>query len=114
VPEKDIFTEIKAQHSTENIWYSYKIAKAQGFKKIALATDPFQTKMTYGIARRRVKGIAFLPILEDTLRTLPHDTPSIDYQKYKVENFTSITESQNKFQRLMGTLGKHIKYSDKN
>jgi uncharacterized SAM-binding protein YcdF (DUF218 family) len=110
VPEKDILLEMKAQHSTENIWFGYKVAKGEGFKKIALATDPFQTKMLYGVARRRIKGIAFLPILLDTLKKLPQDTPTIDYQRYKIENFVPITESQNKFQRLKGTLGKRINY----
>lgn len=114
VPEKDIFIEDKALHSTENIWYGSKVAKANGFSTIALATDPTQTKLLYGLAKRRVKGLAFLPILFDTLETLPHDTPSIDYQPYKVENFISLPERQNKFQRLMGTLGKHIKYREKN
>jgi len=110
VPEENILLEMKAQHSTENIWFGYKVAKEQGFKKIALATDPFQTKMLYGVAKRRIKGIAFLPVIFDTLKKLPQDTPTIDYQKYKIENFVPITETQNKFQRLKGTLGKRINY----
>ena len=42
IPEQNIFTEEKAEHSTENLFYSYEIAKQMGFIKIALATDPFQ------------------------------------------------------------------------
>src|SRR5436190_21832411 len=40
-----VFTETKAEHSTENIYYSYKKARKMGFQNIALASDPFQTKM---------------------------------------------------------------------
>jgi uncharacterized SAM-binding protein YcdF (DUF218 family) len=110
VPDQAILLEMNARHSTENVWFGYKLAKGEGLKKIALATDPFQTKMLYGLARRRIKGIAFLPVLFDTIKKLPQDTPTIDYQKYKIENFIPITESQNKFQRLKGTLGKNIDY----
>ena len=42
VPSENIFTEERAQHSVENIYYSYRIAKEKGFEKIALATDAFQ------------------------------------------------------------------------
>ena len=42
VPRAHIYTEEQAEHSSENLYYSYKIAKENGFNKIALATDPFQ------------------------------------------------------------------------
>jgi uncharacterized SAM-binding protein YcdF (DUF218 family) len=45
IPKEDILTETKAEHSTENIYYSYKKAKLLGFDRIALASDPFQTKL---------------------------------------------------------------------
>ena len=35
IPEEHIFTDTNAEHSTENVYYSYLIAKKQGFKKIA-------------------------------------------------------------------------------
>src|SRR5947207_556375 len=45
IPKEHIYSEIKAEHSTENIYYSYKLAKKLGFKRIALASDAFQTKL---------------------------------------------------------------------
>lgn len=108
VPSEDIFVEDKAQHSTENIWYSYKLGKLLGYEKIALATDPFQTRMTYKFGKRRLKDLKYLPVLFDTLKTLPHNEPAIDYLPYQIENFIPITETQNFWYRLRGTMGKHI------
>ncbi len=47
VPAEDIIVEDKAQHSTENVWYGYKLDKSLGHDKIALCTDLLQTRMTY-------------------------------------------------------------------
>jgi hypothetical protein len=44
IPGEHIFNETRAEHSTENIYYSYIKCKELGFDKIALASDPFQTK----------------------------------------------------------------------
>ncbi|NPA67471.1 MAG: YdcF family protein, partial [Chlorobi bacterium] len=46
IPDSVIFTDTVAEHSTENLWYSFKLAKQKGFKKLALATDPVQNFMT--------------------------------------------------------------------
>ena len=44
VPKEHIFVEVNAEHSTENVYYSSLIAKKNGFRKIALATDKFQSR----------------------------------------------------------------------
>ena len=110
VPAEDIIIEDRAQHSTENIWYSYKLAKSLGYENIALATDPFQTRMTYRFGKRRIKPLKYLPVIFDTLRILPQETPEIDYQPYELKEFKSITETQSKWYRLRGTMGKHIDF----
>ncbi|MGZ3932695.1 MAG: YdcF family protein [Bacteroidia bacterium] len=112
VPEKDILTEEKAEHSTENIWYGNKLALSHGYTKIALATDPFQTNLMYRFVRRRTPDVAFLPVLFDTLRTLPHDTPVINYSSLKVEKFIALPDRESKWQRFRGTRGKHIKFKE--
>ena len=43
IPAEIIFTEENAEHSTENLYYSYQIAKNNNFTKIALASDPLQS-----------------------------------------------------------------------
>ncbi|MES2567317.1 MAG: YdcF family protein [Bacteroidota bacterium] len=112
VPAEDIIVEDKAQHSTENIWYSYKLAKSLGYQKIALSTDPFQTKMTYRFGKRRLKDLKYLPVIFDTLKTLPHNELVIDYHQYKINNFIPITETQSFWYRLNGTRGKHINFKE--
>lgn len=112
VPEENILVEDKAEHSTENLWYSYKLAKKNGLQNIALATDPFQTRMTYRFGKRRLKDLQYLPVIFDTLRTLPNPNPEINYKPYKIENFVPITERQSWWHRMKGTWGLNIKFKE--
>jgi uncharacterized SAM-binding protein YcdF (DUF218 family) len=114
VPRDKIITEEKAEHSTENLWYGWKLAKKRGFTSVALATDPFQSKMLWGFAKRRTKKqVQFLPVLIDTLKTLSHEAPKIEYAHLKVKDFKSIVEREGKWKRFKGTMGLNIDYSDK-
>ena len=110
VPTEDIIIEDKALHSTENVWYGYKLAKSLGLEKIALSTDPFQTRMTYRFGKKRLKDLKYLPVLFDTLKTLPHNVPEINFLPHKIENFVPITETQSFWYRFRGTMGKHIDF----
>lgn len=112
IPADDIIVEDKAQHSTENIWYGYKLAKVLGYQNVALSTDPFQTRMTYRFGKKRLKDLKYLPVIFDTLKTLPHTEPVINYQGYKVQNFVPITETQSFWYRFRGTMGKHINFKE--
>lgn len=113
VPREHILIEDKAEHSTENLWYGYKLAKEKGFKAIALCSDPFQSKMLYRFAKKRTKReVYFLPALFDTMRGLPHDTPVINYKALKIENFVPITQKCTKWQRFKGTMGRNINFRD--
>jgi uncharacterized SAM-binding protein YcdF (DUF218 family) len=113
VPRENVFIEDKAEHSTENLWYGYKLAKKKGFKSIALSSDPFQSKMLYRFAKRRThKEVKFLPVIIDTLRNLSHDEPKIDYKTLKLMEFTPITEKYSKWKRFKGTMGLNIKYKE--
>ena len=113
VPEEDILVEGKAQHSTENIWYSYKLGKSMGFEHMALSTDPFQTRLTYRFGKRRLKDLQYLPVIFDTLKTLPRLDPVIRYEAHKLDSFQSITETQSFWYRFRGTMGKHIDFKEK-
>lgn len=114
IPREHIFTETKAEHSTENIYYSYKKAKQLNFEKIALASDPFQTKLLRRFARKKVSAdLRLLPMVVDSLKkmnTFQFD-PQINYQKAFVTDFKSLPERQGFWKRLRGTRGLNI---DKN
>lgn len=116
VPEKHIFVEDKAEHSTENVWYGFKLAKKLGFQTVALCSDPFQTRLLHRFGKKRTKGLEFLPTLFDTLRTLSHDTPPIEYKQLKLDtaSFIPLPQRESKWRRLRGTWGKNINYKEKN
>ena len=111
IPKERIYVETKAEHSTENVYYSYKKAKLLGFQKIALASDPFQTKLLRRFARKRVsKDVRLIPFIIDTLKVIePEMTdPAIDYQQAFKNDFISITKRENFWKRLHGTRGGNL------
>lgn len=111
VNKENIFIEDKAEHSTENVYYSYCMAKKLGFTKIAIATDHYQSPLLMGFTKRRFKlPITHIPFVVDTLATVHTVHPKIDPSSAKLENFKSITETQTKRFRRRGTLGKNIKF----
>ncbi len=109
VKKNQIFIETNAQHSTENIYNSYCLAKKCGFTKIAVATDQFQSALLMGFTKRHFElPITHIPFVVDILSTIDDVTPLINADSAKVENFKSIVETQSKWQRLRGTQGKNI------
>jgi len=111
IPKEHIFTESKAEHSTENIYYSYKKAQKLNFKKIALASDPFQTRMLARFTRLNVsRDIDMIPALFDTLRAIvpEQDSIKIDPKEAFVSEFTPLTERKGFLSRFWGTLGKSV------
>lgn len=110
--QKDkIFIESQAQHSTENIFFSYCLARKKGFTKIAIATDQFQSTLLMGFTKRNfLLPITHIPILADTLSQINDVDIQINADSAKVENFKSILETQSKWFRFRGTQGKNIKF----
>lgn len=112
IPDSNIFLDTNAEHSSENVYYSYLIAKEQGFKKIALATDPFQAKSMKLMIKKHDLPIDMIPILFDTIRTIDRPEPKISPEIAIEEPFVSITERESFFKRARGTLGKHIMWHE--
>ncbi len=111
IPKEHIFTELKAEHSTENIYYSYIKSIKLGFKHIALASDPFQTRMLKSFVNRKVDhNIGLIPMVFDTLEALESTMidPVIDYNKAFVKNFIPLTEREGFWKRFKGTQGRSI------
>lgn len=114
IPKEHVFTETKAEHSVENLYYSYLKSKKLEFNSIALATDPYQAKQLKRFARVRISAeVGLIPIVFDTLRSM-HPVmidPVIDYQQAYNKNFVALTSRQSFWKRLRGTLGKNIDYN---
>lgn len=108
IPKAHICTEEKAQHSTENVYYSYRLAKEKGFKKLALATDPYQTSYMRKFIKKFELPIGQLPTVIDTLKVLDKYEPVIDPKPALVNNFVKLSDRENFFQRFKGTMGKYI------
>lgn len=113
VPADDVILEGRAQHSTENLWYGYKLARSLGYQSVALSTDPFQTRMVYRFGKRRLKDLQYLPVIFDTLRTIQRADPVISYETLRVDSFRPITETQSFWYRFRGTMGRHIDFTEK-
>lgn len=111
IPEENIFTETLAEHSTENVYYSYKKARQLGFQKIALATDPFQAKMLKRFTKKVVSPeVGIIPFVTDILEAMEKDMidPEIDFGKAFRTDFTSLPERKNMRERFRGTRGQNI------
>ncbi len=111
IPQENIYIENKAEHSTENIYYSFKKAKKLGFESVALASDPFQTKMLKGFTEKIVSSeIDLIPIVFDTIRAMESVMidPEIEYHHLYVDEFIPLTERESFRERFRGTRGLSI------
>jgi hypothetical protein len=109
IPPEHTFSETHAEHSTENVYYSWKMAKAMGFTKIALATDPFQAGILRSFIRRYCPGMKSIPIIFDTMNIDEKSLPAINTDTLLIDNFISITERESFWERFKGTMGKKVK-----
>lgn len=113
IPSEHIFYETKAEHSVENVYYSYEIARREGFKSIALGTDPFQSSLLKGFTRKRFKTpIQHIPVVFDSLKPYEMLNPKIKDSSARKEEFKSIMDRESFWQRTKGTLGKYIPWEN--
>jgi uncharacterized SAM-binding protein YcdF (DUF218 family) len=113
IPKEHIFSETKAEHSTENVYYGYKLGLNQGFKKMALATDPFQTKTLMSFIEKLKIDLPVIPMVYDKMDSLIDHDPVIDSQQAFVNPFIPLPDREGFWQRLRGTMGKRIKYDSR-
>jgi hypothetical protein len=111
IPAEHVFAETKAEHSTENAYYSYHKALKLGFKKIAFASDAFQVKMLSSFIRNKLsEDIGLLPVVSDILAAeeAKITDPVIDYKKAFVKDFIALPDRQGSIKRFLGTMGQNI------
>lgn len=112
IPKENIFIEQKANHSTENLYYSYVRAKELGFTKIALATDPFQTSSLRMFRNKYKLDVGLLPIVFNELKLLDHTEPEINAENARVENFIALDSVETFAERWQGTIGNKIRWRE--
>lgn len=106
IPKEHVFCETQAEHSTQNLIFSYRMARRLGFEKIALATDPFQSIALKPYAWDYSIPVTFIPIVYDSLRSFTVDSSlHIDPSSAFISNFIPLPRRQNIIKRIIGTLG---------
>jgi uncharacterized SAM-binding protein YcdF (DUF218 family) len=113
IPPDHVFSEEQAEHSTENLVYSYRLAKKLGFTKIAVATDPAQSAALRSFAWDLGIPVVFIPVVYDSLNRMKVD-PSlrIDPSGAFVPGFVPISKRENFLKRGLGTMGLDMKEPD--
>lgn len=105
-----ILIDTVAEHSTENLYYGYLLAKQKGFKTIAVATDPFQCLMLRKFAKKNFEeSIYFIPLIYDSIASRTSFECRIDTTLTKKKHFVSIVEREDYKNRYKGTRGKKAK-----
>ncbi len=107
------FTEDKAEHGNENVYYSYKLAKQLGFKKIALATDQYQNAFLTSFIEARTTDVAQLPVIIDSFPVYEKKTlPIIDAHEAFATKFVPLKERESRWERFRSSLSKDVKESN--
>jgi len=109
IPSGNTFYETKAEDSTENVYFSWRLAREKGFTKIALATDPYQAALLKRFMRRYTPGMKSIPIVFNLLDIDDRSLPKIDTTAAYVPDFVSITKRESFWQRFQGTMGRRVK-----
>ncbi|MCW3124433.1 MAG: YdcF family protein [Bacteroidetes bacterium] len=117
IPSDHTFSEIKAEHTTENVYYGMKMAHKMGFKKTGVAADPFQIKMLGKFLKVRCQNMTPIPIIYDSVipdrRTYQTLLPKIDIRGAAADStYIQLAERESFSERWRGTRGKHIKFEE--
>jgi hypothetical protein len=108
IPSDRTFAEVRAEHSTENVYYALKMAREMGFNTVALATDPFQSLALRGFIRENCPEVEFVPLVFNKIKRSNETLPAIDLSDVSVSDFVSLVERESFRQRWDGTRGKRV------
>ena len=107
VPAEHVFAETKAEHGKENVYYSYLMAQKLGFKKVALAADPYQAFFLEGFIQTNLPDMGILPIAVDSLKKLYLPVPAINASPAFVKDFVPLNKRES-----FGTRIKHTNHNN--
>ena len=112
VPAEQIFVETKAEHTTENLYYSYQLAKEKKFNTVAFATDPFQTMKIEPYIKKFRLYVTLIPLVIPKVAQMENRDYGIEsYKAYKL-NFISIRDRETKEEQEFYSKGGRIKIED--
>lgn len=91
IPSSHTFVETRAEHSTENIDFGIQLAHQLGFKKVAVATDPFQALFLRKFTQKSTHNIALIPFPLQLIRIYHKQAvPRIDASNAFVKDFVPL------------------------
>ncbi|MCX6198131.1 MAG: YdcF family protein [Bacteroidetes bacterium] len=103
VPSQNVFSETKAEHGKENVYYSWLLAQKLGFKKVALAADPYQAFFLEGFIETNLPDMGILPIAVDSLKKFYLPVPKIDAAPAFVKDFVPLNKRESFLTRIKHT-----------
>ena len=112
LPSNHIFEETDAEHTTENVYFSLRMAKKLGFKKIALSTDEKQAKFISFFIKHKCPEVSILPVNKEKLNKMNYELPKINPNSAVVHNFVPLIKRKTKFQMMLGTTGLGLKINE--
>ncbi len=112
IKSEHIYTETKAEHTTENLYYSYLIANQLGFKNIAFASEAAQTSFMKPFNRKFKLHVDFIPVIPDSLLKLPVQLNPLDpvtEHSAFIPNFVPLKKRQGALKTLRESRGYRVK-----
>ncbi|MCB0792026.1 MAG: YdcF family protein [Flavobacteriales bacterium] len=112
LPDSAVLVEEHAEHSSENLYFGWKLAQASGYRKVAVATDKYQAKLLKVIARRLERKVGcqvdIIPMTDGWASDVAMWDPEIDPSSAHVDDFVSILERETFWERLREARGKQF------
>ncbi|MFL5762337.1 MAG: YdcF family protein [Bacteroidia bacterium] len=112
IPADHTFSEEEAEHSTENVFYSVRMAREMGYKRIALATDHYQAFLLRKFMKNRFPDVTILTIVYKHIN-IRAEWPKIADTTAFSDYFVSLPKREGQLKRLKGTMGMNILYNEK-
>jgi len=111
VPDEKIYVEDMAEHSTENLFYGYALARKLGFENIAVATDPFQAQLIKRNTEQDELHVNYIPAKAAWVMRKYKDVDLVlnDACLAYEDDFTPLAERISKKERKLGTAGERFR-----
>ncbi len=107
IKNENIFIETKAEHTTENLYYSCVLANELDFKTIGFATQPAQSSFMKPFKRKFKLKLDFIPVVTDSIDSIP--LKPFDESSAFVTNFIPLKQREGAIKSLLGTKGQRVK-----
>jgi len=108
IPDSVIFMEKRAEHSTENMYFSLKMADSLDFETIVVTTDAAQSKLLSSFESIHENRVDFWPVRYGDRSKIEWSDPAVDCSDLRISNFEALPDREDFFTRFQGTLGRRV------